>query len=108
MFKQSNVLKGKAGQESIEHFVQASELFKVLGDATRLRILDALSGGELRVQEIAGRLDMTPSAISHQLHTLKDHRVVKARREGKWIYYSIDDAHIQELFEQGMEHAGHD
>ncbi len=108
MFKQSNVLGGEREGNDIERFVQASELFKVLGDATRLRILDALSGGELRVQEIASRLDMTPSAISHQLHTLKDHRVVKARREGKWIYYSIDDAHIQELFEQGMEHAGHD
>jgi len=107
MFKHSNILDSKARQESIEDFVQASELFKVLGDATRLRILDALSGGELRVQEIASRLDMTQSAISHQLHTLKDHRVLKARREGRWIYYSIDDAHVKELFEQGMEHIRH-
>ncbi len=107
MFKQSNVLRSNAGPEDIERFVQASELFKVLGDATRLRILDALSGGELRVQEIADRLHMTQSAISHQLHTLKDHRVVKARRDGKWIYYSLDDAHVRELFEQGMEHIGH-
>lgn len=91
----------------MEDFIQASELFKVLGDATRLRILDALSGGELRVQEIASRLGMTQSAISHQLHTLKDHRVLKARREGRWIYYSIDDAHVKELFEQGMEHIRH-
>jgi ArsR family transcriptional regulator len=105
MFKHSNTLGGKAaGSKS---FVEAAELFKVLGDATRLRILDALSGGEVRVQDIADRLGMTTSAISHQLHTLKDHRVVKARREGRWIYYSIDDAHIRELFEQGMEHAGH-
>ncbi len=108
MFKHSNVLDSKARQESIDDFVRASELFKVLGDATRLRILDALSGGELRVQEIASRLNMTQSAISHQLHTLKAHRVVKSRREGKWIYYSVDDAHVKELFEQGMEHISHD
>ncbi|HUL62896.1 MAG TPA: metalloregulator ArsR/SmtB family transcription factor [Methanocella sp.] len=85
----------------------AAELFKVLGDATRLKILDALSGGEMRVQDIAGHLGMTPSAISHQLHTLKDHRVVKARRDGRWTYYSIDDAHVKQLFNQGMEHVGH-
>lgn len=107
MFKHSNALRDKEKQLSIEDFVQASELFKVLGDATRLRILDVLSGGELRVQEIASRLGMTQSAISHQLHTLKAHRVVKSRREGKWIYYSVDDAHVKELFEQGMEHIGH-
>jgi DNA-binding transcriptional ArsR family regulator len=107
MFKQSNVLGGKATTDKHEGFVEAAELFKVLGDPTRLRILDALSGGEMRVQDIAGSLGMTQSAISHQLHTLKDHRVVKSRREGRWIYYSIDDAHVRELFEQGMEHVGH-
>jgi ArsR family transcriptional regulator len=107
MFKHSNESEGNTGPGDVYDFVQASELFKVLGDATRLRILDALSGGELRVQEIADRLHMTQSAISHQLHTLKDHRVVKSRRDGKWIYYSLDDAHVRELFEQGMEHIGH-
>jgi ArsR family transcriptional regulator len=107
MFKHSNVSDSEATAGKDEGFAEAAELFKVLGDPTRLRILDALSGGEVRVQDIADRLGMTPSAISHQLHTLKDHRVVKARREGRWIYYSIDDAHIRELFEQGMEHAGH-
>ena len=50
---------------------------------------------------------MTQSAISDQLHTLKDHRVVKARRDGRWVYYSIDDAHVKGLYEQGMEHVGH-
>ncbi len=106
MFKQLSVAGGKAVDKS-EGFAEAAELFKVLGDATRLRILDALSGGEMRVQDIADKLEMTQSAISHQLHTLKGHRVVKSRREGRWIYYSLDDAHVRELFEQGMEHAGH-
>ena len=107
MLKQSSVSGGKAAADKYEGFVEAAELFKVLGDATRLRILDALSSGEVRVQDIADSLGMTQSAISHQLHTLKDHRVVKARREGRWIYYSIDDAHVKELYEQGMEHVGH-
>jgi len=112
MFKHSNASGGKAAgglatRGKTEGFAEAAELFKVLGDETRLRILDALAGGELRVQEIADGLGMTQSAISHQLHTLRDHRVVKARRDGREIYYSIDDAHVQELFEQGMEHAGH-
>lgn len=105
MFNRSNVLGSEAA--TVKSFAGAAELFKVLGDVTRLRILDALSGGEMRVQDIADRLGMTQSAISHQLHTLRDHRVVKSRREGRWIFYSIDDAHVRELFEQGMEHAGH-
>jgi ArsR family transcriptional regulator, lead/cadmium/zinc/bismuth-responsive transcriptional repressor len=107
MFKHSSVAGGKAATGNDEGFAEAAELFKVLGDETRLRILDALSGGEMRVQEIADRLAMTQSAISHQLHTLKDHRVVKARRDGRGIYYSIDDAHVKGLYEQGMEHVGH-
>jgi ArsR family transcriptional regulator len=107
MFKRSSLSGGKAAADKYEGFVDAAELFKVLGDPTRLRILDALSAGEMKVQEIADSLEMTQSAISHQLHTLKDHRVVKARREGRWIYYSIDDAHVKELYEQGMEHVGH-
>jgi ArsR family transcriptional regulator len=107
MNKQSNVSLGKSTSDKYEGFIEAAELFKVLGDFTRLRIIDALSGGETRVQDIADRLGMTQSAISHQLHTLKDHRVVRARREGRWIFYSIDDAHVQELFEQGMEHVSH-
>ena len=107
MFKRSKALGNKATASGIEGFAEAAELFRVLGDPTRLRILDALAGGEMRVHDIADRLRMTQSAISHQLSTLKAHRVVKARREGKWIYYSIDDAHVQGLFEQGMEHIGH-
>jgi ArsR family transcriptional regulator, lead/cadmium/zinc/bismuth-responsive transcriptional repressor len=107
MFRHSSVSAGKAAAGKCEGFAEAAELFKVLGDPTRLRILDALSGGEMRVQDIADRLAMTQSAISHQLHTLKDHRVVKARRDGRWVYYSIDDAHVKELYEQGMEHVGH-
>lgn len=88
-------------------FEKAAEIFKVLGDATRLRILGALSGGEMRVHEITDRLNMSQSAVSHQLSTLKSGRIVKSRREGKSIYYSIDDRHVKGLFDECMEHVSH-
>jgi ArsR family transcriptional regulator len=107
MFKFSGLSGDRTGTRRYEDYVQASGLFRALGDVTRLRILDVLSGGEMRVHDIADALGMTQSAISHQLGMLKALRIVKSRREGRWIYYSLDDAHVKELFEQGMEHAGH-
>lgn len=108
MFNHSDLQRGEAGARKHEHYIEASELFKALGDVTRLRILDALSGGEMGVQDIAAALEMTHSAISHQLSILKALRIVKSRRQGKSIFYMLDDVHVKELFEQGMKHAGHD
>jgi ArsR family transcriptional regulator len=76
----------------------------VLGDVTRVRILDAISRSELRVGEIAELLGLTESAVSHQLRLLRNMRLVRPRRDGKSIYYSLDDQHIVRLFEQGLEH----
>ena len=81
-----------------------AETFKLLGDATRVRILDALSRSELCVCDLARLLALTESAVSHQLRLLRGMRVVKARRDGRHIYYTMDDAHIVGLFEQGLEH----
>ena len=81
-----------------------AETFKLLGDATRVRILDALSRSELCVCDLARLLALTESAVSHQLRLLRSMRVVKARRDGRHIYYTMDDAHIVGLFEQGLEH----
>jgi ArsR family transcriptional regulator, lead/cadmium/zinc/bismuth-responsive transcriptional repressor len=81
-----------------------AETFRVLGDATRVRILDAISRSELRVGEIAEVLGLTESAVSHQLRLLRNMRLVRSRRDGKSIYYSLDDQHIVRLFEQGLEH----
>ncbi len=81
--------------------------FKVLGDPTRIRVLDALSRGELCVCDLAALLQMSSSAVSHQLRVLRDARLVKYRREGKMAFYSLDDAHVLTLFEQGLEHVGH-
>lgn len=91
-----------------DDYEKATEIFKVLGDATRLRIIGALSDGELSVQDITDRLNMSQSAVSHQLSTLKAGRILKCRREGKSIYYSIDDRHVKGLFDECMEHVSHD
>lgn len=81
-----------------------SELFKVFGDATRLKILWALEEGEMCVCDIAYLLNMSQSAISHQLRVLKQARLVKNKREGKVIYYSLDDEHIKQIFDQSVIH----
>jgi ArsR family transcriptional regulator, lead/cadmium/zinc/bismuth-responsive transcriptional repressor len=81
-----------------------AELFKVLGDFTRVRILYALFISEMCVCDIANLLNMKQSAISHQLRILKQTKLVKSRREGKIVFYSMDDKHIHRIFDQGWEH----
>jgi DNA-binding transcriptional ArsR family regulator len=81
-----------------------AEIFKVLGDPTRVRILDALSRSERCVNDLASLLEMTESAISHQLRLLRNTRIVRSRREGRMIFYSLDDRHILSLFRQGLRH----
>ena len=83
---------------------QLADLFKVFGDPTRIRILSVLSEQELCVQDIADALSMTQSAISHQLRILKQSALVKFRREGKTIYYSLADDHVATIMAQGLEH----
>jgi ArsR family transcriptional regulator len=81
-----------------------AETFKVLGDTTRVRILDALARAEVPVCDLANLLGLTQSAVSHQLRLLRGMRLVKSRRVGRHIYYVADDHHIVGLFEQGLEH----
>ena len=81
-----------------------AELFKVLGDPTRTKILTALEIQELCVNDIADVLNMTKSAVSHQLRVLRSSRLIKQRREGKEIYYSLDDNHVVQLFECALIH----
>ncbi len=84
-----------------------AELFKALGDPTRVRILFALSSGELCVCDLAEVLQMSQSAISHQLRLLRAARIVRYRKQGKNVFYSLDDAHVVRLFEQGLAHVSH-
>ena len=82
--------------------------FKMLGNPTRVRILDALSHSELCVCDLSVLLQMNISAVSHQLALLKRHNIVRNRRDGKMIYYALDDRHVQTLFRQGVAHMKHD
>lgn len=81
-----------------------SEFFKVFGDFTRLKILFALYDNELCVCDIASIVSSTPSAISHQLRVLKKERLVRYRKQGKEVYYTLDDSHVGEIISKGLEH----
>jgi len=93
-------------QQMIDDNIAGSlaELFKTLGDATRVKILFALMQRELCVCDVAMVIGMTESAVSHQLRVLRNQRLVKYRRAGKVLYYSLADAHVEKLFKQGLEH----
>lgn len=85
-----------------------AELFKVFGDSTRIRILFVLFEAEVCVCDLAKALNMTQSAISHQLRILKQNKLVKSRREGKSIFYSLADEHVRTIIDQGREHIEED
>ncbi len=87
-----------------EELFDLAELFKVFGDSTRIRILYVLFEAEMCVCDIAQLLGMTQSAISHQLQVLKKSKLVKYRREGKTVFYSLADDHVRAMLDQGMEH----
>ena len=82
--------------------------FKALADPTRVRIVSVLAQTELCVCDLAATLGMTQSAISHQLRLMSDMRLVKSRKEGRMVYYALDDEHIHDLFQRGLEHIQHE
>lgn len=88
-------------------FNHLADLFKLIGDTTRCRILFALDQDEMCVCDLANVLNMTKSSVSHQLATLRRSGIVKCRRSGKEVYYTLDDNHIVKLFEIGLEHINH-
>jgi len=87
-----------------ENLSALSDLFKMFGDRTRLSVLYFLSQGELCVGDLAALMDMTPSAISHQLRLLKNAELVRFRREGKTLFYSLADNHVEIITKMGLEH----
>ncbi len=88
----------------IEYLFELADLFKVFGDSTRLRIMVLISDSELAVNDIAEALSMEQSTISHQLRVLRQNKLVRARRDGKQMYYSLDDDHVKKIIEMGMDH----
>ena len=93
--------------EQNENLENLAQLFKVLGDYTRIRIIYALSQSEMCVCDLAYVLEMSQSSISHQLRLLRQNQIVRKRREGKIIFYSLMDDHVNILFEQGFAHVRH-
>ena len=89
------------------HAIQLAELFSALSDASRVRIISLLLESEMGVGALAGNLEMTESAISHQLRGLRQMRLVRARKSGRQVFYSLDDKHVIELFKRGLDHVLH-
>ncbi|MCL1948438.1 MAG: metalloregulator ArsR/SmtB family transcription factor [Turicibacter sp.] len=90
-----------------EAIYDLADFFKLFGDSTRLKILFALSHGEVCVGDLAEALGLSQSSVSHQLRTLRQNNVVKFRKMGKIVYYSLDDEHVGNLLNQGLEHMNH-
>lgn len=104
----SEELKKNINNELSDELVgSVSDFFKVFSDKTRLRILTVLLKQELCVCDIASILDMSQSSISHQLRILRQFKIVKNRKEGKSVFYSLDDNHIENIIKQGIEHYEH-
>ncbi|MBM7867781.1 metalloregulator ArsR/SmtB family transcription factor [Heliobacterium gestii] len=91
----------------LDTYQDLAQLFKALGDPSRSRVLHALSFGELCVCDLASLLEISQSAVSHQLRLLRGLRLVKYRKDGKMVYYSLDDEHVRGLLRQGLEHVSH-
>ncbi|MBQ9091388.1 MAG: helix-turn-helix transcriptional regulator [Anaerotignum sp.] len=91
----------------MEFIHEMAEFFKIFGDGTRIRILQTLLEGEKNVGDLAEVLEMSQSAVSHQLRVLRQNDLVKYRKEGKVVFYSLDDEHVEEVLQQGMAHLRH-
>lgn len=102
--------KVKTAQQALLDGLSATHLaatFKALADPTRIRIVSVLAHTELCVCDLAATLGMTQSAVSHQLSLMRELRVVKSRKTGRMVYYTLDDEHIRDLFQRGLEHIKH-
>ena len=103
--KNKNIISDvKANVPSDDELIEIAELFKVFGDSTRTKIISALTYSELCVDVLAASLQMTKSAISHQLRILRQTKIVKFRKSGKEVYYSLDDEHIVKIYQLAKEH----
>ena len=92
---------------SQEAAARLAELFRTLGDPSRVRIISALLEGEANVGDLAEKIELSPSAVSHQLRSLRQMRLVRTRKEGREVYYALDDDHVAELFQRGLDHVLH-
>ncbi len=101
---ETKVEEAKKELENTQQILEIAEIFKLLGEPTRLKIIISLINSELCVCDLAAAIDSTVSSVSHQLRLLRNARLVKYRKEGKMVFYSIEDEHINKLVEQAKEH----
>ncbi|MBO4573072.1 MAG: helix-turn-helix transcriptional regulator [Clostridia bacterium] len=103
--KNANIVEeARANMPSDEMLIDLAELFKVFGDSTRTKIISALTYSEMCVDVLSATIDMTKSAVSHQLRILRQMKIVKYRKCGKEVYYSLDDEHILKIYDLASEH----
>ena len=94
----------KDNMPAFDDIMDLSDFFKIMGDSTRLQLLMSLQQSEMCVSDLANVLNMTKSAVSHQLKTLRVSKLIKSRKEGKTVIYSLDDAHVHEVLAKSIEH----
>lgn len=104
---EQQILSAKESMLSANIYEKAASFFKIVGDPTRCKIISVLKENEMCVGDIANVLSMTKSSISHQLSKMKKQGVVKSRKEGKEVYYSLDDEHVSQIFLLTVEHITH-
>lgn len=108
-----NIIHQDAVQKALKNkpdevtLIKLSEVFKTIGDPTRIKILWCLDNNEMCVCDIANALNISKSLVSHQLAVLRNKKIVKSRKSGKEVYYTLDDEHISKLYEIGVEHINH-
>ncbi len=107
MVNAAQVEKAKAAMPADHEIHDLADVFHLLGDPNRVKILIALSGGRMAVRDIAAVVELSESAVSHALRLLRAHRVVTVEREGRVAYYGLADLHVQELLRLALEHIGH-
>jgi DNA-binding transcriptional ArsR family regulator len=112
--RSATYLHDECAQTSLEQILNGAtagrlaEIFGALSDPTRVRIVSLLADAELCVCDLAAALEMSQSAVSHQLRTLRDRKLVRWRREGRQVFYLLDDEHVADLYRRGLEHVAHE
>ena len=100
-------MRSRSGQIDDETAQHVAELFSILGDTSRVKIIAALLDGPMNVQSLANTVNISPSAVSHHMRSLRQMHLVRAKKKGRQVFYSLDDQHVEELFQRGVDHVLH-
>jgi ArsR family transcriptional regulator len=100
-------MRSRSGQIDDETAQHVAELFSILGDTSRVKIIAALLDGPMNVQSLANTVNISPSAVSHHMRSLRQMHLVRAQKKGQQVFYSLDDQHVEELFQRGVDHVLH-